>query len=95
MGKVYDAAFKTQVCRRVAECGETVASISRELVISENTVYTWMNRYRQNNVVPFVGSGNLRPEDAEMKRLQRENRELREENEILKKAAAYFAKHQK
>jgi len=95
MAKVYDAAYKTEVCRRVVEDGETVPSVCRELGISENTVYTWISRYRKNSVVPFVGSGNIRPEDAEMKRLQRENRELREENEILKKAAAYFAKHQK
>jgi len=40
----------------------------------------------------FVGSGNIKPEEAEMKRLQRENKELREEVEILKKAAAYFAR---
>ena len=40
----------------------------------------------------FVGSGNIKPEEAEMKRLQRENKELREEVEILKKAAANFAR---
>lgn len=40
----------------------------------------------------FVGSRNIKPEEAEMKRLQRENKELREEVEILKKAAAYFAR---
>lgn len=95
MGKVYDAAYKVEVCQRVEDGGETVASISRELGISENTLYTWVSRYRQNRVKPFVGSGHIKPEDAEMKRLLRENRELREENEILKKAAAYFAKNQK
>jgi transposase len=51
-----------------------------------------VKRYRQNKVNPFVGSGHAKPEDAEMKRLMRENRKLREEVEILKKAAAYFAK---
>jgi len=95
MGKFYDAAYKTEVCKRVAEDGETVAAIGRELGISENTLYTWVKRYRENSAKPFVGSGNIKPEDAELKRLLRENRELREENEILKKAAAYFAKNQK
>ena len=95
MGKVYDSAYKMEVCQRVVEGGEAVSSVSQELGISENTVYTWMSRYRKNNVTPFVGSGNIRPEEAETKRLQREIRELREENEILKKAAAYFAKNQK
>jgi transposase len=95
MGKVYDVAYKAEVCKRVTESGETVASVSRELGISENTLYTWVSRYRQNSVMPFVGSGHIKPEDADVKRLMRENRELREEVEILKKAAAYFAKNQK
>ena len=95
MGKVYDAAYKLEVCKRVVEGGETVPSVSLELGVNENTIYTWVGRYRRNNKTPFVGSGNIRPEEVEMKRLQRENRELREENEILKKAAAYFAKNQK
>ena len=93
--KVYDAAYKTEVCKRVIERGESAASLGRELGISENTLYTWLKRYRQNSKAPFVGSGHVKPEDVEMKRILRENRELREENEILKKAAAYFAKNQK
>jgi transposase len=54
-----------------------------------------MKRYRANREKPFVGSGRVLPENEEIVRLRRENRDLREENEILKKAAAYFAKHQK
>ncbi|MGI6086214.1 MAG: transposase [Acetivibrionales bacterium] len=45
--------------------------------------------------MPFVGSGNVLPENEEIVRLRRENKELREEVYILKNAAAYFAKHQK
>ena len=55
-------------------------------------MYNWLNSYRARNGMAFVGSGNIKPEEAEMKRLQRENKELREEVEILKKAAAYFAR---
>jgi len=83
------------VCKRVVEDGEAVSPISRELGISDSTLYAWVSRYRQNSVVPFVGGGHIKPEDVEYKRLLHENRELREENEILKKAAAYFAKNQK
>ena len=95
MGKVYDSSYKTEVCKRVVDSGESVASVSRELGINENTLHTWVGKYRQNRVAPFPGSGHVKPEDAELKRLMREVRELREENEILKKAAAYFAKNQK
>ena len=95
MGKVYDASYKTQVCKRVASSGESAAAVGRELGIKENTIHTWMRRYRENSINPFSGSGHIKAEDEENKRLMRENRELREENEILKKAAAYFAKNQK
>jgi transposase len=54
-----------------------------------------MRRYRQNSEKPFVGSGRVLPENEEMVRLKQENKNLREENEILKKAAAYFAKNQR
>jgi transposase len=97
MGKnrTYDSAYKTAVCKRVEEGGESVASVSRDTGVNENSLHSWLKRYRENKVTPFVGSGHIKPEDVEMKRLLRENRELREENEILKKAAAYFAKNQK
>jgi transposase len=45
--------------------------------------------------MPFPGSGKLSPDDEQIRKLEQQVRELREENEILKKAAAYFAKNQK
>ncbi len=95
MKKEYDNGYKTEVCKRIAEGGESAAKVGRELGISENTIYTWGKRYRENRDKPIAGSGHIKAEDVELKRLQRENRELREENEILKKAAAYFAKNQR
>ena len=95
MGRVYDQAYKMEICKRIVETGEQVTAVAREVGISENTIYTWISRYKENNIKPFVGSGHVKPENEELKKLQREIKELREENEILKKAAAYFAKNQK
>jgi len=95
MSKKYDPAYKLEVCKTIESGTATVAELSREIGISENTLYTWMRRYRENQEKPFVGSGRILPENEEMVRLRKENRNLKEENEILKKAAAYFAKHQK
>ena len=95
MSKKYDPAYKLQVCQTVESGTATVAEMSRETGISENTLYGWMKRYRENREKPFVGSGHILPENEEIVRLRRECRDLREENEILKKAAAYFAKNQK
>ena len=95
MAKKYDPAYKLEVCKTVESGMATVPEMSRETGISENTLYIWMKRYRENRDKPFVGSGRILPENEEMVRLRRENKDLKEENEILKKAAAYFAKHQR
>ena len=70
-----------------------IAELHRETGISENTLYIWLKRYRENRGKPFVGSGHILPEKEELVRLRRACKDLREENEILKKAAAYFAKN--
>ena len=95
MSKRYDPAYKLEVCKTIDSGVATVSEMSKEIDISENTLYTWMKRYRANRDKPFVGSGHILPENEEMVRLRKEVRDLKEENEILKKAAAYFAKHQK
>jgi len=95
MSKKYDPAYKMEVCKTVESGTATVAEMSRESGISENTIYIWMKRYRANRDKPFVGSGRILPENEEMVRLRREIKDLKEENEILKLAAAYFAKNQK
>lgn len=95
MSKKYDPAYKLEVCKSVDSGHATVAEMSRETGINENTLYIWMKRYRENRDKPFVGSGHVLPENEEMARLRRECKNLREENEILKKAAAYFAKNQR
>ncbi len=65
MEKVYDQAYKTEICKRVVKAGEIVPAVAREIGISENTVYTWVSRYKENNVKPFVGSGHVKPENEE------------------------------
>jgi len=97
MSKQYDPVYKLEVCKQITSGSATVAEINRETGISENTLYIWLKRYRENREKPFVGSGGGRvlPENEEIVRLRRENKNLKEENEILKKAAAYFAKNQR
>ena len=95
MSKRFDPAYKLEVCKSITSGHATVAEMAREIGVNENTLYTWMKRFRENNEKPFVGSGRILPENEEMVKLRRENKDLREENEILKKAAAYFAKNQK
>jgi len=95
MGKEYDPAYKVEICKQIESGNSTVAELSRETGINENTLYGWIRRYRTNRDKPFVGSGRILPENEELVRLRREIKNLKEENEILKKAAAYFAKNQR
>ena len=59
--------------------------------IPEPTIYTWRRQYRTYGKDAFVGCGKQRPEDAELKKLQKENEYLKMQNELLKKVAAYQA----
>ena len=93
--KRYDPAYKLEICKQVESGIATIAGISRETGVPENTVHIWMKRYRENKAKPFVGSGKVLPENEELVRLRKENKDLKEENYILKKAAAYFAVNQK
>ncbi|MFZ3172926.1 MAG: hypothetical protein WA118_13235 [Carboxydocellales bacterium] len=78
----YDAAFKKEAIAMVNELGLSVTAVSEKLGV-----------HIGNN--PFPGKGKLKPDDEEIRRLKRENLDLREENDILKKAKAIFVRHQK
>ncbi len=93
--KRFSKSFKTEAVRRVIEQEQNVAELARELDIHVNTLYKWVNEFKKDGMNPFPGSGNLKPEEAEIRKLQRENETLKEEIEILKKAAAFFAKNLK
>ena len=96
MAKQYSAEFKIEAVRRIERTKEPVSKVAADLGVNENTMYGWVKRYREKGeMVPFPGSGRLSPEDERLRKLERENCDLREENEILKKAAAYFAKNLK
>jgi transposase len=95
MGNKYSTEFKVEAVKRVVEGGETSAKVSRELGINTNSLRDWVKTYKEDTGQPFVGSGNLRDMDAENRRLCRELRDLKEENEILKKATAIFARERK
>lgn len=86
----YTESFKTDAVRLVEEQGLTVAQVSRDLGINANSLYNWVNTSREAS-----SSGLSSDEAAELGRLRKEVKILREEREILKKAAAFFAKESK
>ncbi|WP_440864598.1 transposase [Symbiopectobacterium purcellii] len=80
--------FKKEAVALVTEQGYTIARAAASLGISNKTLHTWVSLAREQS------NGVLSDDErAELKRLQKENKELRTEKEILKKASAFFAKH--
>jgi transposase len=92
MGSNYSSEFKQNAVKLAVESDQSVAKTARDLGVNANTLYTWITKYRQPEYQANKGSGESHPYD-ELKRLRREIAQLKEERDILKKAAAYFAKN--
>ena len=91
----FDVAFKQEAIRQVAEQGRRKTEVARELGLHVNTLSKWVKEAVTHGADALQGKGALRSEDEELRRLRRQIVDLEEENAILKKAAAIFAKHQK
>lgn len=91
----YTKEFKVQACELVTKEEIKVKTVAEKLGINQVMLYRWIDEYKTYGEAAFVGKGNLKPEEARMKKLEKENEELRQQVEILKKAAAYFAKEHK
>ena len=83
--------FKREAVALITEQGYKVSEAARSLDIHENVLRKWKRRFEQEagGEIPSAD------EREELRRLRRENRELRMEKEILKKASAYFARQMK
>jgi len=88
--KHYSRDFKLSAARLVVDQGYTYKMASERLGVNSWTLRDWVCKFRSEGLLPPVGEPV--PEAEELKRLRKEVSQLRMENEILKKAAAYFAK---
>lgn len=92
MARVYSDEFREQAVRLVLESKASLPEVARDLGVSHWTLRGWVNKHRKAT----GASSPARSEslEEENRRLRRELTVLRQEREILKKAAAYFAKEQ-
>jgi transposase len=92
----YTKEFKLEAVRLLESSDKPGADIARELGIRRNMLYKWQEQLSDKGDNAFRGSGR-KPidKDDKLARLERENLKLKEEVEILKKAAAYFARELK
>ncbi len=87
----YPEEFKHEAVRQVVERGYTVSDVAKRLGVSVQSLYKWVKAYSPNTADRY---------EAELKEVRRENLKLKadlrraqEERDILKKAAAYFARN--
>ena len=90
--KNHTEEFRREAVRLVTEEGYKIAEAARSLGINANMLGRWVRQARESSETAFPGKGNLSPEQEEIRRLREENKRLRMEKEILKKATAFFAK---
>ena len=88
----YSREFKVEAVRLIVQQRVSVAQASRDLGVHANLLRNWVREHRADPRHAFPGVGQQTPEDAELTRLRREVAQLKMERDILKKAAAYFAK---
>jgi|SRR5436190_21456864 len=94
MGKrrTYTSEFKIEAVKLVTEQGRSFAEAATSLGIAEGSLRKWKQVFDTNGSQAFPGHGHLPPVEEELRRLRAENRQLRMERDILKKATAFFAK---
>ena len=88
--KRYSKEFKLEAARLVVEHGYTFKEAGKRLGTTDGSIRHWVQQFRQSGQLPPAGAS--QPEADEKRRLRQENKRLQLENEILKKAAAYFAR---
>jgi len=87
----YSAEFKEDAVQMVIEHGYTCAETARRLGTGANNVVRWVRQHREQKEATDKGQPTPKDAQAEINRLRKENKRLRMEREILKKAAAFFA----
>ena len=88
--QAYTTEFKELAVKRVTD-GASIPEVAKELGISDQTLRNWVKLAVQGKL-KGAGARVVTPEEMELSRLRAENVRLKRENEIIKKAAAYFAK---
>jgi transposase len=90
--RTYTKQFKIDAVKLVTEQGYKLSEAARNLGIDPSVFRRWKIRHETDGTDAFPGKGHMIPEKEELSRLRKENKRLRMEREILKKAAAFFAK---
>ena len=87
--KKYTKEFKLDAVRLALSSEKSHAQVARDLGLRDNVLYNWISQYRGE----VLNTAHGMTPDQELAALRKENAQLKQEKDILKKAAAYFAKY--
>ena len=88
----FSREFKLEAVRLIKDRGVAVAQAALDLDVHENVLRKWVRELSGDPQHAFPGHGQMKPEQLEIDRLRKEVAKLKAERDILKKAAAYFAR---
>ena len=88
----FSVEFKREAVLVILDGSRSPTEVARELDINVNMLHNWRRQYLDDQDNAFPGKGNLKPEEAEFRRLRRELEEVKLERDILKKALFIFSK---
>ncbi|BCA58717.1 transposase [Sphingomonas sp. HMP6] len=88
----FSREFKLEAVKLVRDRGVAVAQAAHDLDLHENVLRKWVREAEADPQSAFPGNGQMKPEQQEIERLRRELARMKAERDILKKAAAYFAR---
>lgn len=90
--RVFTREFKVEAVKLVSERGVSISQAARDLGVHVNVLRKWIEDQKADPQHAFPGRGQMKPEQAEIAALRKEVAKLKMERDILKKAAAWFAK---
>lgn len=90
MKSKYTKEFKLEALKLADQLG-SMAEATRQLGTPPNAIHNWKNKYKFEMQKDIEKKASLSPESEEIRRLKRENEELKKVNYILKRAAAFFS----
>jgi transposase len=93
--RTFDDSFKLQVVKMIKDQGLTVTQVCRDLSIGETAVRRWIQQYEAEQLGQSGIGKPLTSEQQRIRQLEQENRQLKMDNDVLKKATAFFARELK
>ncbi len=83
--KKFTEDYKKEMVKLVTELGKKPSEVAKDIGVTPVSVRRWVRQYSIHGDDAFPGKGKLRPADAELKALEKENKDLKEQNAILKR----------